>query len=284
MKLNRFASTARSAFCALLVASIIAPTTAQAGASATLKTRLDKLEKLEEARGQALGLIRDESRYNDSTKGTKVQDEVDQLVALVERAYRPVAKLLSSDLKRLSGRNKREQLVALMSAKVEGLNPWEKELRTYVISRQALKENEELFKKLKKANQPFSKEQFEQVLITNGYRMMMGEVALRIDLRLVAAAQGHSSEMTRLGYFSHNSPDETRRTPFKRAKLEGFDGTMTGENIAKGYSGPQAVHRGWCTSPGHHRNILAPEWDCMGVAPDADHWTQVFGRSAPIRG
>ena len=73
-----------------------------------------------------------------------------------------------------------------------------------------------------------------------------------------------------------------RVTPFARATLAGFEGTAVGENIAQGYRSPVSVHRGWLTSPEHHRNILDVDWEYMGVAFSRDTWTQVFGRISEL--
>ncbi len=112
--------------------------------------------------------------------------------------------------------------------------------------------------------------------------MLMGLGALSLEIRLTTAAGGHSAEMRRLRYFDHTSPVEAHKTPFVRANKAGFQGSSVGENIAHGYNSPQAVHKGWLSSPGHHRNIVAADWEVMGVANCADYWTQVFGRVTPI--
>ncbi len=266
---------------ALALVAVAAPR-ADAAPSASMKKRLDALEKLESARKDALDLIRDESRYNDSTKKTKVQDEVDKLTLVVEARWKPVFKYLKQDAKKLTRRNMQSQREALLAADESQLGPWDRAILRFFRDKQTVTNNDAVAKQLAKAKR-FNKQQQEQIRITNEYRMLMGEVALAIDHRLVASAIKHSQEMTRLGYFDHSSPVAERRSPSKRAALEGFDGNMTGENIALGYNGPAAVHRGWLTSPGHHRNILGTEWDCMGAGPDGQHWTQVFGRTAPFR-
>jgi uncharacterized protein YkwD len=106
---------------------------------------------------------------------------------------------------------------------------------------------------------------------------------LRTDDRLVAAARGHSVDMATRDYFDHESPEG--EGPGERAAAEGYP-DWSGENIAMGYSTPEAVVEGWMDSPGHRRNIL----DCtsvaigVGAADSGDagrgiYWTQMFGRS-----
>jgi uncharacterized protein YkwD len=113
----------------------------------------------------------------------------------------------------------------------------------------------------------------------NRVRGTAGCAPLRVDGRLVAAAQKHSDDMARLNYFSHNSKDG--RSAWDRIRAEGY-GQGRAENIAKGQRDADAVMRAWMASAGHHRNIV----DCtakaigVGVARGADGalvWTQDFG-------
>ncbi|GIW70522.1 MAG: hypothetical protein KatS3mg102_0064 [Planctomycetota bacterium] len=121
----------------------------------------------------------------------------------------------------------------------------------------------------------------EQVRITNEYRMLMGLHALEIDPRLIESARGHSEEMTRLGYFAHESPVPERRTPSMRAQLAGYPGGVA-ENISQGSPTPQATHEAWYNSSGHHRNILGASHQAMGAGLDGMHWTQNFGGTATL--
>lgn len=127
----------------------------------------------------------------------------------------------------------------------------------------------------KYGKQPIADE-VSQVKITNDYRIMMGRTALEIDPRLVDSARGHSHDMTARGFFAHDSPVPGKRTPFVRMAKAGYP-AAGGENIAMGYTSPQAAHNGWYNSSGHHRNILAPSWRAMGSGRDGKHWTQNFG-------
>ena len=115
------------------------------------------------------------------------------------------------------------------------------------------------------------------VRVTNGYRMMLGCRALRIDNPLAKAAQGHSHDMSQLGYFSHFSPNADMRTPDLRTKHHGFSGARVGENIAFGQLDHQSAHDRWCISPPHHRNILNASWTHMGTGQRGKYWTTNFG-------
>lgn len=154
----------------------------------------------------------------------------------------------------------------------------------------------------------------EQVAITNDYRNMMGFSAtvqpgpgaydditdatakavldagtitrivplraVRVDDRLVRAARDHSLDMMRRGYFSHFAPPnpETGKgttAPHDRMGEKGYRGWAMSENIAMNDSALGA-HKAWCTSSGHHRNILSP-WEDLGVGAASRRWTQNFG-------
>jgi uncharacterized protein YkwD len=264
---------------ALLAVLLCVP--AHAGRSknqSALRARLAALQALTDARADALTLIRNQSRYVKGDKAT--QREVTSLTKSVEKAHAQVERVLMSDLKKLKRKKAARALNALQTAKVRYLNPWERALLQRLGDIDTLATNARLPKTLPKSNRP-STFQLEQLRLTNEYRMLMGLQALNLELHLVAAAGGHSNEMQRLDYFDHTSPNAERATPFKRASLAGFEGTAVGENIAVGYRSPRAVHRGWLTSPGHHRNIVAPDWEVMGVAHCSSYWTQVFGRVSP---
>lgn len=261
----------------------LAASSAPAGqlrSSRSARQRLAQLSELQQAREVALTLIRDESRYSKSGDGKTVQIRVDKLTAEVERSYRKVQRQLMGDLKKLHRRSNRAALEALVTSREDRLNAWEIALVRQFRDLQTVKSNEEMLKHMAK-DKRLTPHQVEEIRLTNSYRMLMGEPALGIECKLVDAAAGHSTEMRKLGYFSHNSPTPGHGTPFARAEQAGFDGQAVGENIAMGYPSPQAVHRGWLHSPGHHRNILVSDWNCMGVARAGEYWTQVFGTTKP---
>jgi hypothetical protein len=121
----------------------------------------------------------------------------------------------------------------------------------------------------------------DQVRITNDYRVQMGRPAIEIHPCLVESARGHSNEMTRLGYFEHDSPVPENRTPSMRAAKAGYPGGAA-ENISLGSVAPKATHEAWYNSSGHHRNILDAGHRAMGSGQDAQHWTQNFGSQGQL--
>jgi len=111
--------------------------------------------------------------------------------------------------------------------------------------------------------------------ITNDYRLMFGHRPLAAALTCMDAAQGHADEMSKLGYFSHMSPTEGRRTPYDRMKLAGYMFGVS-ENIAM-TGGAEAAHTAWCHSSGHHRNLLNAGHTEVGLGANGRYWVENFG-------
>jgi uncharacterized protein YkwD len=121
---------------------------------------------------------------------------------------------------------------------------------------------------------------FEQ---TNLVRIKNGLTPFVWDDEIGRLARDHSENMSRLGFFSHVSPDG-RKLP-DRARAAGIRRySVIGENIAynQGYTDPGAlaVER-WMLSPKHRANILSSEYRAMAigtyVAPDGSvYLTQTF--------
>jgi uncharacterized protein YkwD/stress response protein SCP2 len=115
---------------------------------------------------------------------------------------------------------------------------------------------------------------------TNAERGRHGLRPLAVDQRLAAAAQAHSADMVRRGFFAHESPDG--RQVWDRAVAAGYAYRKVAENIAAGQRTAEEVVRGWMESPGHRANILDRDLTQIGVGR-ADggsygvYWTQVFG-------
>lgn len=121
---------------------------------------------------------------------------------------------------------------------------------------------------------------FEQ---TNQERIKKGLPPFVWDDEMNRLARNHSESMSRLGYFSHVTPDG-KRLP-DRARAAGIRHySVLGENIAynQGFADPGAlaVER-WMQSPKHRANILSSEFRAMAigsyVAPDGSvYLTQTF--------
>jgi uncharacterized protein YkwD len=103
------------------------------------------------------------------------------------------------------------------------------------------------------------------------------------DNALGSAARDHSTDMAQQNYFSHTSLDG--RVFNQRITAAGYPYSTCGENIAAGYSSPQAVMNGWMNSQGHRANILNSAFCDLGVgyafgssSTYGHYWTQDFGR------
>jgi uncharacterized protein YkwD len=126
-----------------------------------------------------------------------------------------------------------------------------------------------------------SAEETEVVNLLNQERANNGLSALSCDAKGITVARAHSQDMCDRGYFSHYTPEG--KAPWDRLSEGGVQFSSAGENIAMGYSTPQAVHTGWMNSSGHRENMLTPNWTrvgvgmirCKGTTP---YWTEVFMR------
>jgi uncharacterized protein YkwD len=121
---------------------------------------------------------------------------------------------------------------------------------------------------------------FEQ---TNLVRIKNGLPAFVWDDDMSRIARNHSESMSRLGFFSHVTPDG-KRLPDRARAIGVRHYSVLGENIAynQGYEDPGAlaVER-WMQSPKHRANILSSEFRAMAigsyVAPDGSvYLTQTF--------
>ncbi len=113
------------------------------------------------------------------------------------------------------------------------------------------------------------------VLDLNLTRNLLGLGPVQIDPALTTAARGHSADMERLNFFSHDSPVPGKTTPWDRARLAGT--SASGENIAMGTIDGAVANEMWWHSPGHHRNMLG-DHTRVGVGRSGKHWTELFGK------
>jgi uncharacterized protein YkwD len=105
---------------------------------------------------------------------------------------------------------------------------------------------------------------------------------LRFNARLTAAAQVHTKQMAKEGYFAHDSADGS--SFWKRVQRyyasSPWRSWAVGENLL--WSSPGIDSRGalrmWLASPEHRKNLLDPRWREIGVsAVHAEHAPGVFG-------
>jgi uncharacterized protein YkwD len=112
----------------------------------------------------------------------------------------------------------------------------------------------------------------------NAIRRGRGLRPLRSNSSLAAAADFHSRDMARKGYFEHDSANGTAfwRRIERFYPSRGFRSWTVGENLLWGtdrYGASFAV-REWMNSPPHRENILSRDWREIGIGA-------VFVASAP---
>jgi uncharacterized protein YkwD len=106
---------------------------------------------------------------------------------------------------------------------------------------------------------------------------------LILNATLGLAAQKHSEDMQAAGVMSHTTPQGAiHYAPgtrfFERIAQEGYRYQSASENIAWGFSSPQAVVNAWLSSPGHCANIMSATVTELGVGRAGNFWTQKFAR------
>jgi uncharacterized protein YkwD len=113
----------------------------------------------------------------------------------------------------------------------------------------------------------------------NAVRVQLGLGRLRFSPRLRAAADLHSYEMARHGFFSHDSADGS--SPWKRLARfypsAGYRRWQVGETLlwySPGVDAAGVVHE-WLTSPEHRAILLTPAFQEIGVS--ALHATTASG-------
>jgi uncharacterized protein YkwD len=116
------------------------------------------------------------------------------------------------------------------------------------------------------------------IALVNKERAKQGCRAVSADPLLTRAAQRHSADMKRRGFFDHTNPDGD--DPGDRITATGYRWSTYGENIAKGQPTPASVMKAWMNSPGHRANILNCRFAEIGVGlvtSGGPYWTQNFG-------
>lgn len=114
------------------------------------------------------------------------------------------------------------------------------------------------------------------VELVNVQRARNGLQLLSLDAGLCRFARVKSQDMHDNRYFDHTSP--TYGSPFDMMRQFGITYASAGENIAMGYSTPEAVVNAWMNSSGHRANILSTKYTTLGVGfvSDGGYWTQWF--------
>ncbi len=116
----------------------------------------------------------------------------------------------------------------------------------------------------------------EVIRLVNEIRRQNGLGELTASAELSHVARLKSQDMHDKGYFDHTSP--TYGSAFDMLRSFGISYGTAGENIAYGYSTPQAVVDAWMNSSGHRANILNASYTQIGVGhvQDGNYCTQIF--------
>jgi uncharacterized protein YkwD len=113
----------------------------------------------------------------------------------------------------------------------------------------------------------------------NSFRAAHSLARLRVSAGLTAAANAHSTQMARLGFFGHNSANgqSFSRRIARLYTPRGFRSWSVGENLVWG--GPDIAaaraFRLWLSSPPHRANLLTARWREVGLS--AVHSTSAPG-------
>jgi uncharacterized protein YkwD len=113
----------------------------------------------------------------------------------------------------------------------------------------------------------------------NNFRAAHGLVRLKLNAALRGVADGHSAQMARLGFFSHNSANgqSFSQRLAQAYSPRGCRSWSVGENLAWGGPdiGAARAFRMWLSSPPHRANLLNARWREVGLG--AVHSTSAPG-------
>ena len=102
------------------------------------------------------------------------------------------------------------------------------------------------------------------LVLFNKQRAARGLGALKTDAKLTRAAQSHSDDMLRRGYFAHDGPQGNWDVRIGRYVSR----TLIGEILSEGsgeYATPDGMVNAWMHSPEHRRIILTPGLRHVGL-------------------
>lgn len=87
---------------------------------------------------------------------------------------------------------------------------------------------------------------------------------LKINPKLVAAAQAKANDMAAKSYFAHTSPDGS--TSWSWFEEAGYSFSYAGENLAVNFKDSEDVEKAWMDSPTHRANIMNSKFTEIGIA------------------
>lgn len=115
----------------------------------------------------------------------------------------------------------------------------------------------------------------ELLQLVNKERAKVGAPPMKINDKLMKAAQSHSEYQAKTRKMGHQGAGGSRGQD--RAKQFGYQGRGWAENVAFNQKTPKEVMNVWMNSPGHKRNILDRKLNEVGFGMKNYYWTQSFG-------
>ena len=100
------------------------------------------------------------------------------------------------------------------------------------------------------------------VRVINQERQSAGLSPLNSDQNLEKAALSKSADMLARNYFDHYA---FGLTPWMFIVKSGYEYSVAGENLAKGFLSSEEIVGAWMNSPSHRSNILNPQYEDIGV-------------------
>jgi hypothetical protein len=100
--------------------------------------------------------------------------------------------------------------------------------------------------------------------LANDDRAAADVQGLRVNPKLVAAAQLKANDMAAKSYFAHQTPEGY--DSWHWFEVVGYDYTHAGENLAVDFSESSDVENAWMQSPTHRDNILNENYTEIGIA------------------
>jgi uncharacterized protein YkwD len=101
-------------------------------------------------------------------------------------------------------------------------------------------------------------------VLFNQLRVARGLRPLRADAALARAADSHSADMLRRGYFAHNGPQGAWDARIRRYVKRALIAEILSEGSGR-YATPGGMVRSWMNSPEHRRIILTPDLRLVGL-------------------
>lgn len=101
------------------------------------------------------------------------------------------------------------------------------------------------------------------IAMTNEVRAQNNLPPLKTNSPLTHSAQMRADDMNEQQYFSHRSPDGHGVNYF--VSRSGYNYSVTGENLAMGFSDANALMGAWMKSPTHYANLIDKDYEDFGI-------------------